>query len=209
MSTEYPIFFLGVNLRRLMGSLLIIGASCGGGRTFEKPPQRDEKALGEWRRNEAIVMQAVEGLSDPDELLKAVNFFQDLTGITVRGNTTTFGLTPDQHTKPDLEKLRRWYRRNHARLFWDDATNSVKLRLDDPDDGHGGKNQGRMNSSARSVISRTRVRLERGASGEQAPWAGRITAASRETDAASGRVDLSAVMKRLQSGACKALGFFF
>lgn len=80
MSTEYPIFFLGVNLRRLMGSLLIIGASCGGGRTFEKPPQRDEKALGEWRRNEAIVMQAVEGLSDPDELLKAVNFFQDLRG---------------------------------------------------------------------------------------------------------------------------------
>jgi hypothetical protein len=110
-------------------SLIVIFVSC--------QPSSDEemdlshaKATVEWRRHERILEESLKGPSDPDELLKSVIFFQRLTGLSVRGDTTTFGLSPNQYTATDLEALRRWYAANEYNLYWDEEEKSVKLRGD-------------------------------------------------------------------------------
>lgn len=95
---------------------------------LEQSNKLDARALKEWHRNETMVREALKGSFDPDKFLEAVIFFKDLTGISIRGNTTTFGLIPDQHTQEDFGRVMRWYIENKYRLVWDEADKSVRLR---------------------------------------------------------------------------------
>jgi len=87
-----------------------------------------EKALSEWRRNEAILNVAIkQGDFDSDQYFRSIIFFQTTTGIVIRGNGSTLGLVPNQDTTQDIRSIKRWCEINCRNLYWDKKTNSVKL----------------------------------------------------------------------------------
>lgn len=85
------------------------------------------KAVKIWRSNEAAVARAVTGIVINDEFEDACEFFDDLTGIEIRGDGSSLGWTPNRHTREDLEKIREWYKKNGTRLYWDPAEGKVKV----------------------------------------------------------------------------------
>lgn len=87
-----------------------------------------ERALSEWRRNEEIVDVAIrEGRSDADQYLQSVIFFGRVTGLSISGNASTFGLLPDKNTARDFLKVKEWCKRNCQNLYWDEKSQSVKV----------------------------------------------------------------------------------
>lgn len=87
-----------------------------------------DKAFSEWRRNERIIDNAVkEGRSDSDEYLRAVIFFGKVTGLEIRGNTSTFGLLPNEYTAYDFMQVKSWCKKNCRYLYWDEESQSVKV----------------------------------------------------------------------------------
>lgn len=85
------------------------------------------KAVAIWQSNEAAVARAVAGIVINDEFEDACEFFDGVTGIEIRGDGSYLGWTPNEHTREDLEKIRDWYKRNGARLYWDPAEGKVKV----------------------------------------------------------------------------------
>ena len=60
--------------------------------------------------------------------MEACKFFEELTGIPIRGEGTFVGWLPNEHTAEDLEAVREWYSMNRDRLYWDEETRSIKIR---------------------------------------------------------------------------------
>jgi len=86
----------------------------------------NDTALCEWKRNEAILAKAIEGESQEDQLLNSLIFFQQLTGISVRGDGTTVGYLLDKEAKDDLVRIQDWCRRHCDELYWDEASQKVR-----------------------------------------------------------------------------------
>jgi hypothetical protein len=111
--------------------VLLVGVavffSCVGSSQREKPTI-DQKAYRVWKMNEEIFERALQGQQENEDFSRACDFFQNLTGIKIHLNFFTLGILPTPETRQDLEKIRSWYRKNKYRLYWDEATNSVKLR---------------------------------------------------------------------------------
>jgi hypothetical protein len=87
-----------------------------------------QRALLEWGRNEKVVEAGIRGdHSDEDEYLGAVIFWGKLTGISIRGNASTFGLLPNKDTARDFAEVQEWCKRNCKDLYWDESSKSVRL----------------------------------------------------------------------------------
>lgn len=101
-------------------------AGCGHKTPSAERTMDNETALREWRRNEAVLVKAIEGESQADELLETVIFFHELTGIVVRGDGTTVGYLLDEEAKDDLLRLQRWCEQHCDELYWDRSSRVVK-----------------------------------------------------------------------------------
>jgi hypothetical protein len=91
-------------------------------------PVVDARAAAVWGNNEKIFEKALNGHWENDEFDRACVFFEDLTGIEIHVNYSTLGLLPTEETPQDLVRIRDWYKMNKNRLYWDEATGTVKLR---------------------------------------------------------------------------------
>jgi hypothetical protein len=93
------------------------------------PLRVDVKAQLLWQENLASVEKATNGADVyGDSFERACLFFYEVSGITVPGNGSYAGWAPSKDTGTALPTLRAWYRENHARLYWDEASGSVKVR---------------------------------------------------------------------------------
>jgi len=88
---------------------------------------RRQQAQETWRRHEAVVVRALQGHQEDDELERALLFFADLTGIEIDANFFTLGVLPGPGSARDLEQLRVWYARNKERLYFDEDSLSVEV----------------------------------------------------------------------------------
>ena len=82
-----------------------------------------------WHSHEMVIHKALEG--GPifeDRYMAACKFFENLTGITIRGEGTFVGWLPNEHTAADLQAVRDWYSANQHRLYWDEESKSVQVR---------------------------------------------------------------------------------
>lgn len=83
-----------------------------------------------WRANEAIIAHAISGgVSGEQSYISACRFFEELTGIEIRGEGTYAGWLPNEHTPEDLRAVQNWYSKNKHRLYWDEEAKAVKVRL--------------------------------------------------------------------------------
>src|SRR6185503_8227407 len=88
----------------------------------------DRRASIVWENNESTFVRALQGHQKNDDFDRACTFFERLTGIHLHLNFYTFGVLPTPETDQDLRLIRAWYRENKYRLYWDEATKTVKLR---------------------------------------------------------------------------------
>ena len=63
-----------------------------------------------------------------DAFVDACLFFERLTGISIHVHIYTFGFLPEAEAARDLELIRAWYQANSSRLYWDEATSTVRVR---------------------------------------------------------------------------------
>ncbi len=94
-------------------------------------PQRStpDSVESMWHSHEVVIQAALDG--GPvfeDRYMEACKFFEELTGIPVRGEGTFVGWMPNEHTAEDLRAIHEWYSINRDRLYWDDGTKSIKIR---------------------------------------------------------------------------------
>jgi hypothetical protein len=81
-----------------------------------------------WRENERVVKGALSGHAYfPDKFGDACAFFGNVTGIKIRGRGTFFGWLPNEYSAADFERVESWYSVNRDRLYWDEASKSVKV----------------------------------------------------------------------------------
>ena len=86
------------------------------------------KAQELWKDHESVVAQAVRGEEhDTDQFVKAVDFFREVAGIKIRVEIYTFGYMPTAETAQDLELVRAWFDANGDRLYYDQATRTVRV----------------------------------------------------------------------------------
>jgi hypothetical protein len=93
-----------------------------------KEREARERALVEWRRNEAAVERSLHGPSVVEDFEQATMFFWKLTGISIRSELTPLGFFPNRYTAQDLERVKKWCRRNCDRIYWDEKSQSVRVR---------------------------------------------------------------------------------
>jgi len=89
-----------------------------------------EKAQQIWLRNESVVESVVKHEKiDPNRLWPAVLFLQQVSGIAVPGEfSTVIDFYPTAETAKAIRPLRAWYAANKDRLYFDEETQSVKLK---------------------------------------------------------------------------------
>lgn len=109
---------------------------CGGcsapdaSKTAPAPPPRGsaDKAQEAWRRNERIVRYALSGKPySPEKFGDACAFFEEVTGITIRGNGSFFGWRVEEGSAADFKKVEAWYTQHRDQLYWDEKSQSVKV----------------------------------------------------------------------------------
>ena len=88
----------------------------------------NRRALEVWKKHEAVVERAIKGEQKDDEFGEACLFFEQVTGISIHVNIFTLGYIPEAEAANDLKLIKAWYRENHARLYWDEATKTVKVK---------------------------------------------------------------------------------
>lgn len=100
------------------------------GTTIQPPAAvaEENRAELEWQRHITSLEAAVTGGVHDESFEEACQFFERVTGEPVRGNGSPFGWLPNEATRSDLDSLRAWYSANHSRLYWDEATKTVKVR---------------------------------------------------------------------------------
>jgi len=103
----------------MLALMLSIPMGCNDGKARER-------AIAEWKRQEAAVERALSsGPSTVEDFEQATLFFWKLTGISIGSDLTPLGFLPNRYTAQDLEKVKVWCRRNCDRLYWDEKSNSV------------------------------------------------------------------------------------
>lgn len=88
-----------------------------------------------WHKNERIVESALNGVTVNEGFLEASIFFEELTGIAIRGEGTTLGWLPNAQSENDFRRIQAWHEENKHRLYWDYVHKKVKvhpLNLSDP-----------------------------------------------------------------------------
>lgn len=88
----------------------------------------DLRAVAIWQKQEAVFKLALRGDQKNDDFLKAVLFFEKITGLTLHLNYYTFGVLPTHETQQDLKRIQSWYRSNGHCLHWDEASRLVNVR---------------------------------------------------------------------------------
>lgn len=88
----------------------------------------NRQALQIWKEHENRLRDAIEGWPRSDEVCEPCAFFQQVAGIQVHVNFFTLGYVPGSEAKDDLKRIQAWYRKNHRRLYWNEATGTVKVR---------------------------------------------------------------------------------
>lgn len=85
-----------------------------------------------WAQHESVLAGAIAGQPwDSDQLLEACIFFEDVTGIEVSVNLSSYaGPIPLAGAAEDLQKIREWYGENAGRMYFDRETQSVQVRLE-------------------------------------------------------------------------------
>jgi len=88
------------------------------------------KAQAFWKQNELVVERAAKGERvDLNRFAEASLFLQELTGVPIYGDHSTFiDFSPTKETAKSVAPLRQWYSKNKDRLYWDQASRTVKLR---------------------------------------------------------------------------------
>ncbi|HEX4955999.1 MAG TPA: hypothetical protein VF017_21630 [Thermoanaerobaculia bacterium] len=89
----------------------------------------EDRALEEWARGLDVLERSLTGRYEEREFGDACQFFQALTGIEVHGEGETLGWFPTAETSRDLDRLNTWYAANGHRLYWDETTSTVQVRV--------------------------------------------------------------------------------
>lgn len=113
---------------RLLGTLSLAAYLLGCGTSTAASSAASRRALEVWKRHETALEHAIKGKQRNDEFGEACLFFEQVAGISVHVNIFTLGYATEPETKTDLKLIRAWYRENHERLYWDEATGTVKVR---------------------------------------------------------------------------------
>ena len=116
----------------IVAIVVAIGLLFLGYQTFCAEPNKiDPRAAAAekvWRENERIVKGALSGHAySPDRFGDACAFFENVAGIKIRGRGTFFGWLPNESSAADFERVESWYSVNRGRLYWDEASRSVKV----------------------------------------------------------------------------------
>lgn len=96
--------------------------------TWSEISTANQHALDAWKKHEEVVERAIKGEQRDDEFGDACLFFEQVTGISIHVNIFTLGYAPEAEAVNDLKLIKAWYRENHARLYWDEATKTVKVK---------------------------------------------------------------------------------
>lgn len=91
-----------------------------------------KRAQRVWQAQEDVIDRAARGEKiDLVQFEKACLFFEDVAGISVPGeHSPVIDWYATEETKNALPVIRQWYRKNGDRLYWDYATQSVKVLRD-------------------------------------------------------------------------------
>lgn len=90
---------------------------------------QDSRVIEAWKKQERIMEDALAGRTySIEEFGNACEFFTKLTGIEIRGNGSYFGWLPTQESATDFQRVKDWYAVNRDRLYWDEASGSVKVQ---------------------------------------------------------------------------------
>jgi hypothetical protein len=124
----------------------------------EQADTSEDKAAQVWSK-QAAAMEAAFAGERRDPFVPARKFFTTLTGIPIRVDGDFVGPLPSAETREDWERIQAWYRENHARLYWDEASGAVKVRS--PwGSAVGGEEPRAISSRSRSFIQADRAGLE-------------------------------------------------
>jgi hypothetical protein len=110
-------------------SLSLILALAGCSEAERENGKLDERAVEIWKEHENVWAEVVEGESwDAQELLRAVEFFERITGLKLEINLSSYVGPIPLAGSEDLRRIRAWYRRNKERLYFDPDSEIVKVR---------------------------------------------------------------------------------
>jgi hypothetical protein len=120
----------------ILYSVLTLGAAIFCSCSVESDPShaaakpklaQDAHVVRVWEKQEKIMEDALAGRPySIEEFGAACDFFTRLTGIEIRGNGSFFGWLPNEETAIDFKRVEEWYAANRDRLYWDEASKSVK-----------------------------------------------------------------------------------
>lgn len=113
---------------RWLSVLSLAACLLGCGISTASSSAANRRALEVWKKHEAVVELAIKGEQRNNEFGEACLFFEQVAGISIHVNIFTLGYVPEAEAANDLKLIRTWYRENHERLYWDEATGTVKVR---------------------------------------------------------------------------------
>jgi len=94
-----------------------------------RKPNLDERAVEIWKSHERVVSGALEGSWDSDKFLEACLFFEEVAGIQIHVNISSYaGPIPQAGAEDDLRRIREWYQLNSQRLYFDEPAQQVRVR---------------------------------------------------------------------------------
>jgi len=107
-----------------LSSLLLLQLAC------HDANRGQEKVELAWRQHEKIFIDLRNGKDvKAADFNEACLFFSQLTDVEIPSSHNLFvDCYPTNESYKALEPLRGWYSRNHYRLYWNEASMSVKLR---------------------------------------------------------------------------------
>jgi hypothetical protein len=123
-------------IRQVLSRELIVSAcciaflfpSCAGVRQAKSPEEGVLLRTVEqrWLHHESVLVRILEGHKfDQEEFVRAIQFFEETTGIPSRDSKTFVGRVPNKLLAEDLERWRAWYAENKGSLFVDPSTGRV------------------------------------------------------------------------------------
>jgi hypothetical protein len=110
-----------------LGTFFLVVCLLGCGLHIASSTAANRRALELWQKHETVVELAIKGQQRNEEFLEACLFFERVAGISIHVNIFTLGAVPEAEAANDLKLIRDWYRQNHARLYWDEASGQVKV----------------------------------------------------------------------------------
>ena len=113
-----------MTIKPLTLALMILASAC---KRTESPANLKAREI--WLENQKVVESAALGRRvDLDRFIGATKFFGELASIHVPGDhSPMIYWYPTSETSKAVEPLRRWYRANGSRLYWDPTSHKVLL----------------------------------------------------------------------------------